>query len=76
MVFNDLLTELRLIRIALEKLADIKSAPKELPSNSKFEFLSVEEDPEGKLYEQLEEGKNAGFMFEEDAVDLELLDKI
>lgn len=77
MIFNELLSELRLIRIALEKLANIEPTSKqELPKDSKFELLDENKDLESIIDKQLEEGRKAGFMFPEDAVDLELLEEL
>ena len=75
MIFiSEILSELKLIRIALEKLANIEPISKqELPKNSKFELLDENKNSEAELERQLDVGKKAGFMFEEDAVDLELL---
>lgn len=75
MILNDLLIELKRIATALEKLANIESLPKqELPKDSKFELLDEDRDLESIIDKQLEEGRKAGFMFPEDAVDLELLE--
>lgn len=77
MVLNSILVELRRIANALEKLANIESLPKqELPKDSKFELLDEDENSEAELERQLDAGKKAGFMFEEDAVDLELLKEL
>ena len=76
MILNDLLTELKRIATALEKLANIESTSKEeIPKDSKFELLDEDKDSNAELERQLDIGKKAGFMFPEDAVDLELLNE-
>ena len=76
MFLDELKNELKLIRIALEKLANIESIPKqEIPKDSKFELLDENKNSEAELERQLDIGKKAGFMFPEDAVDLELLNE-
>lgn len=77
MILSNMFNELKLIRLALEKIANIESFPKEeAPKDVKFEMLNNEENLEDKLEQQFNAGEKAGYMFPEDAVDLDLLEEV
>ena len=86
MIINDILIELRGIRVALEKLAEIEAINKvTIAASNKVTFLQeslnieesspdLEEDYEDpELKKQMEQAHNDKFFFEEDAVSIEQL---
>lgn len=78
MILHDILAQLTRIADAQEKIAGIEK--QQVPSNfvdSKAEILSEDnsKEEETELERQLEAGRKEGFMFEEDVVPLELLNK-
>ena len=77
MILTNILNELKGIRLALEKLANIEAKLPDPPKDLNFSTLGIEEEDKGdKIFQkQLEAASNKGFMFPEDAIPLDELER-
>lgn len=87
MVLNDILIELRGIRIALEKQSNISNFPVEMQTKKatvpSMTVSNIEEDQENesraatsKIRKKLEEAEKRGYFFPEDVISEEELEQL